>query len=172
MSWFEQDWSTSCLPSHNFQYPRKDSNFHCPRSKRGDSCQLVYVGVVLKQALSTRFELAIFSVTGRRELQASPREHSVGDDRIELPSSRCKRDVIPFHQSPAAVQGFEPRLTRSERVVRPAHSTATTNRIEDRGVDPRLAASKAAVQGRYTNPQCAMRELNSHHLVGGQKSCR
>ena len=129
------------------------------------------------QALSTRFELAIFSVTGRRELQASPREHSVGDDRIELPSSRCKRDVIPFHQSPAAmrraaVQGFEPRLTRSERVVRPAHSTATNPSVGDRGVDPRLAASKAAVQGRYTNPQCAMRELNSHRLVGGQKSCR
>ena len=87
-------------PTPRFICPRKDSNFHCPRSKRGDSCQLVYVGS--RQALSTRFEPAIFSVTGRRELQASPREHSVGDDRIELPSSRCKRDVIPFHQSPAA----------------------------------------------------------------------
>jgi hypothetical protein len=96
-------------------------------------------------------------VTGRRELQASPREQPAGDDRIELTNSRRKRDVIPFHQSPAAkrltaVQGFEPRLTRSERVVRPAHSTATNIQVGDRGVEPRLAASKAAVQGRYNNP--------------------
>jgi hypothetical protein len=60
---------------------------------------------------------------------------------------------MPFHQSPTAVRGFEPHLTRSERVVRPAHSTAIVHLIGDRGVEPRLAASKAAVQGRYTNPQ-------------------
>jgi hypothetical protein len=67
------------------------------------------IGLHGHKALSTRFELAIFSVTGRRELQASPREHRVGDDRIELPSSRCKRDVMPFHQSPEAARvGVEP----------------------------------------------------------------
>jgi hypothetical protein len=115
-------------------------------------------------SVSTRYFLF-----DRQVCTANTLTRQVGDDRIELPSPRCKRDAIPFHQSPAAVQGFEPRPARSERAVRPAHSTATAQTVGDRGVEPRLAASKAAVQGRYTNPQCAMQESNSHRRIGGQR---
>jgi hypothetical protein len=44
--------------------------------------------------------------------------------------------------------------------------------VGELGVDPRPSASKAAVQSRYTNPQCAMRELNSHIHFGRVVYCR
>ena len=94
-TWFEQVRSTNCLPSH--KYPRKDSNFHCSRSKRDDSCQLVYVGSKRRVSVSTRYFLF-----DRQVCTANTLTRQVGDDRIELPSSRCKRDAIPFHQSPVA----------------------------------------------------------------------
>lgn len=99
-------------------------------------------------ALSTRFELAIFSVTGRRELQASLREHSVADQGIEPQISRCKRDAIPFRQSATAVRvGVEPTRLALVRVQAGcSRQSACLTRAAVQGIEPRLIRSERIVR--------------------------
>ena len=81
----------------------------------------------------------------------------IADQGIEPRTSRCKRDAIPLHQS-----GVEQRRVESDhRLLVQSQSRchyATSQQVGDRGVEPRPSASKAAMQSRYTNPQCAMRK--------------